>query len=717
MKIMSHNRVESLLPLKRSWLWAMYSLLAVIAGSSNAYAVGDMPVPEISDIGISSQGDYDSVTNWYTYRYVIDNPASNTGDIWHFKIDISQIRKNTARLSSAGLEIPFGSSPDTFDAMLSRLDPLLLLPGTTVVPIGQEAPHGWIGGFGRDGYAGFSIKNDTPPIAPGMSLDGFAIISPGVPTIRAIEVIPNWILVVEDHGEVTEEELNRAGEIEENMVFRGYTLGPANALFLGSYDHWDHLHDDLEKAGALGWFSDTSLLETIKSQLATSREAMDAYDGTLAKILLNDLLNTLNLSTPSQRTREAYDLVRLNTLSLIGNTQDTPIPFEPQLTLTPSTAELPIGAEYTVTATLVNTADNNSPIPGVDINFRVIDGPNSGLWNFAQTDQQGIATFSYIGRRVGTDKIGLARPLASLNPKMMVASVGSLAGFGMGGGRPGGGNRPNLPLIGAEATVTWTGGADLVIPFFSPPTLGTKGGNKFFLSETTENRGSIAAPTSITRYFISDTENINLRTAIVIAEREVPILQPGESSAVQVQEFTIPDGLPANQYFLAACVDASESIIETNETNNCSFSELTRSSSVVISSVVANLPPDCSLAYPSDNSLWPPNHKMVSITINGITDPDGDSVVVRVTGITQDEPVNGIGDGNTSPDGLGIDSTQAQVRSERSGKGNGRVYQVSFTAEDGQGGSCSGAVHVGVPHDLGKGATPIDDGQNYDSTS
>ena len=87
-----------------------------------------------------------------------------------------------------------------------------------------------------------------------------------------------------------------------------------------------------------------------------------------------------------------------------------------------------------------------------------------------------------------------------------------------------------------------------------------------------------------------------------------------------------------------------------------------------------------------------------------------------ITGITQDEPVNGLGDGDTAPDGYGIGTIQAQVRAERSGTGNGRVYAISFTADDGNGGSCSGKVRVSVPHDQGKGSVPVDDGQNYNST-
>ena len=48
--------------------------------------------------------------------------------------------------------------------------------------------------------------------------------------------------------------------------------------------------------------------------------------------------------------------------------------------------------------------------------------------------------------------------------------------------------------------------------------------------------------------------------------------------------------------------------------------------------------------------LWPPNHKFKLITLTGATDPDGNTVVLTITGVTQDEPLNGLGDGDTSPD-------------------------------------------------------------------
>jgi hypothetical protein len=113
-------------------------------------------------------------------------------------------------------------------------------------------------------------------------------------------------------------------------------------------------------------------------------------------------------------------------------------------------------------------------------------------------------------------------------------------------------------------------------------------------------------------------------------------------------------------------------------------------------------------------SLWPPNHKFEQISIVGVSDPEGGGTPIRITGIRQDEPVDDKADGKTSPDGQGVGTATAEVRAERSGKEDGRVYHISFTATDSGGLSCSGTVQVGVPHD--KKDTPVDDGPDYDST-
>jgi hypothetical protein len=103
------------------------------------------------------------------------------------------------------------------------------------------------------------------------------------------------------------------------------------------------------------------------------------------------------------------------------------------------------------------------------------------------------------------------------------------------------------------------------------------------------------------------------------------------------------------------------------------------------------------------------------VKILGVTDPEGDDFIITINSIFQDEPVNADDDGNTEPDGQGIGTSIAEVRAERDGLGNGRVYHIRFTADDGFG-TCSGVVQVFVPLSQGEGPA-VDDGPLYDSTS
>ncbi|MGB3713069.1 MAG: myxococcus cysteine-rich repeat containing protein, partial [Candidatus Promineifilaceae bacterium] len=124
--------------------------------------------------------------------------------------------------------------------------------------------------------------------------------------------------------------------------------------------------------------------------------------------------------------------------------------------------------------------------------------------------------------------------------------------------------------------------------------------------------------------------------------------------------------------------------------------------------------PDCSAAIPSMYTLWPPNYKFAPIDVLGVTDPDGDPVTITIDSIFQDELVGRVG--RHSPDGRGVGKPTAEVRAERDGKGNGRVYHIYFTADFGRGGTCSSEVLVGVPHDQGIKGDPVDDGPLHDST-
>jgi len=143
----------------------------------------------------------------------------------------------------------------------------------------------------------------------------------------------------------------------------------------------------------------------------------------------------------------------------------------------------------------------------------------------------------------------------------------------------------------------------------------------------------------------------------------------------------------------------------------------------IVPQVEINSEPLCLGAMASVETLWPPDGRMVPVEIVGLRDADGDPLEVRITRILQDEPVeqgNGtldVRDGSSiGPDASGTGTAVAQLRAERAGNGNGRVYTLDYVASDGHGGSCEGQVTVCVPHDQGQGQSCVDDGPLYDST-
>jgi streptogramin lyase len=125
-----------------------------------------------------------------------------------------------------------------------------------------------------------------------------------------------------------------------------------------------------------------------------------------------------------------------------------------------------------------------------------------------------------------------------------------------------------------------------------------------------------------------------------------------------------------------------------------------------------NRPPDCSAAFADPGVIWPPNGRFVPISIQGVADPEGDLVTIAVTAIRQDEPLTRTG----APDAAGIGTSTPQLRASRQGGGDGRVYRLTFVAEDAAGASCTGTVTVCVPHDQGRGRTCGDGGALFDAT-
>jgi len=122
-------------------------------------------------------------------------------------------------------------------------------------------------------------------------------------------------------------------------------------------------------------------------------------------------------------------------------------------------------------------------------------------------------------------------------------------------------------------------------------------------------------------------------------------------------------------------------------------------------------------------SLWPANHKyktfQVSDFVTGASDNCDQTVgasSVVIAQVTSDETENGNGDGNTANDiVIGADCKSVQLRAERDGGGNGRVYRITFRVRDTAGNTTTVTATVVVP--LSPGQTPVEGSPLYTITS
>jgi hypothetical protein len=114
--------------------------------------------------------------------------------------------------------------------------------------------------------------------------------------------------------------------------------------------------------------------------------------------------------------------------------------------------------------------------------------------------------------------------------------------------------------------------------------------------------------------------------------------------------------------------------------------------------VTDTTPPEITVTVTPD-SLWPPNHKYVTVeatvTAQDAADP---SPTITFVSITSNEPDNGKGDGNTVNDIVILGDFTFEFRAERSGTGEGRIYTITYQATDAHGNSAQAYATITVDH-------------------
>lgn len=118
---------------------------------------------------------------------------------------------------------------------------------------------------------------------------------------------------------------------------------------------------------------------------------------------------------------------------------------------------------------------------------------------------------------------------------------------------------------------------------------------------------------------------------------------------------------------------------------------VTQSTSVTVQDTAS---PTITSVSVTPNTLWPPNKKMVPVTVSVTANDNAGVVATKIISISSNEP----GSGQFQITG---DRT-AQVQADRNGKGSGRIYTITVECKDAAGNAATATAIVSVPHDQGK---------------
>jgi hypothetical protein len=109
-------------------------------------------------------------------------------------------------------------------------------------------------------------------------------------------------------------------------------------------------------------------------------------------------------------------------------------------------------------------------------------------------------------------------------------------------------------------------------------------------------------------------------------------------------------------------------------------------------------PPQINSIRATPSSLWPPNHQMVPVKVNVSASDDHDPApICKITSVSSNELENGLGDGDATPDWKITGDLAVSLRSERSGRGSGRIYTITVQCSDSSRNSSSKTATVSVP--------------------
>ena len=241
--------------------------------------------------------------------------------------------------------------------------------------------------------------------------------------------------------------------------------------------------------------------------------------------------------------------------------------------------------------------------------------------------------------------------------------------------------------------------SDLSITKTDSPDPVTAGNNLTYTVTVTNNGPDTAVSVNV-------TDNLPAETTFVSCSSTGVGVCGGSGNNRTVTFASLASGGSETITFVATvnCSVADGTVISNTATVSSSTPDPNSNNNSATATTTASNPPPMISGLSVDKPvLWPPNHKLVNVTVNyTVTDNCPLSANSCTLSVTSNEPINGTGDGNTSPDWIILDAHHVQLRAERAGNGNGRIYTITVTCTDSGGNSSSQSVTVSVPHDRGR---------------
>jgi uncharacterized repeat protein (TIGR01451 family) len=240
-------------------------------------------------------------------------------------------------------------------------------------------------------------------------------------------------------------------------------------------------------------------------------------------------------------------------------------------------------------------------------------------------------------------------------------------------------------------------GADLAITKTATPDPAQTGSN-FNYAITVTNKGPGAAAN------VAVTDNLPATMTFVSCSSTGGGVCGGSGNNRTVTFSSLAAGASATITLVAnlSCSLANGATISNTATVSSSTPDpVTNNNSTTANVTVSNPPPI--IANPSVNPsmLWPPDHKMIDVTVNYDVTDNCESTTCALS-VSSNEPINGTGDGDTAPDWEIVDAHRVRLRAERAGAGAGRIYTITVTCRDGAGASSSKSVTAQVPISQGQ---------------